>query len=64
VSERSKGVTGQVFELKGGTLFLSQGWTDSPAHEKGARFEPSEMDGIVRKLIGARAPAKPVYGAT
>jgi NAD(P)-dependent dehydrogenase (short-subunit alcohol dehydrogenase family) len=63
VSERSRGVTGQVFELKGGTLFLSQGWTDSPAHEKDARVEAGEMDGIVRKLIEARVPAKPVYGA-
>lgn len=63
VSEQSKGVTGQVFELKGGTVFLSQGWTDSPAFEKGARFEASEMDAIVRKLIETRDPAKPVYGA-
>lgn len=63
VSEQSKGVTGQVFELKGGTIFLSQGWSDSPAHEKGARFEASELDPIVRKLIETREPAKPVYGA-
>lgn len=64
VSEQSAGVTGQVFELKGGTLFLSQGWTDSPAFEKGSRFEASELDGIVRKLIETREPAKPVYGAS
>lgn len=63
VSEQSKGVTGQVFELKGGTVFLSQGWTDSPAHDKGARFEASELDAIVRRLVEAREPAKPVYGA-
>jgi len=63
VSEQSQGVTGQVFELKGGTIFLSQGWTDSPAHEKGARFEAAEMDAIVRKLVETREPAKPVYGA-
>ena len=63
VSEQSKGVTGQVFELKGGQVFLSQGWTDSPAFDKGARLEPSEMDAIVRKLLQTREPAKPVYGA-
>lgn len=63
VSEQSKGVTGQIFELKGGTIFLSQGWTDSPAHEKGARFEAAELDPIVRALIARREPAKPVYGA-
>ena len=63
VSEQSKGVTGQVFELKGGNIFLSQGWTDSPNFDKGARFEAGELDPIVRKLIEQREPAKPVYGA-
>lgn len=63
VSEQSKGVTGQVFELKGGSLHLSQGWTDSPSYDKGARFEASELDPIVRDLIAKRQPPKPVYGA-
>ena len=62
VSEQSKGVTGQVFELKGGKVFLSQGWTDSPPYDKGARIEASEMDAIVRRLVETRAPANPVYG--
>ncbi|WP_174293332.1 SDR family oxidoreductase [Sphingomonas bacterium] len=63
VSAQSRGVTGQVFELKGGQVFLSQGWTDSPSHDKGARFEADEMDAIVRALVASREPAKPVYGA-
>ncbi|WP_156839566.1 SDR family oxidoreductase [Novosphingobium aquimarinum] len=63
VSEQSQGVSGQVFELKGGTIFLSQGWSDSEAHDKGSRFEAAELDPIVRKLIADREPAKPVYGA-
>lgn len=62
VSEQSKGVTGQVFELKGGEIFLSQGWTDSPSHDKGARFDAAELDPIVRKLVETREPAKKVYG--
>ena len=63
VSTQSKGVTGQVFELKGGEIFLSQGWTDSPKHDKGSRLEAGELDAIVRKLVQDREPAKPVYGA-
>jgi NAD(P)-dependent dehydrogenase (short-subunit alcohol dehydrogenase family) len=63
VSEQSKGVTGEVFELKGGRVFLSQGWSDSPDYDKGARLEAGEMDGIVRDLLAKREPAKPVYGA-
>lgn len=62
VSERSKGVTGQVFELVGGKLSLAEGWRDGPAHDKGARFGESELDSIVRELLGRRTPAKPVYG--
>ena len=56
-------VTGQVFELKGGKVFLSQGWTDSPAEDKGARWEAGELGPVVRRLVAAREPAKPVYGA-
>jgi NAD(P)-dependent dehydrogenase (short-subunit alcohol dehydrogenase family) len=63
VSVQSRGVTGQVFELKGGTIFLSQGWSDSPAHNKGTRLEAAELDPIVRQLVATREPAKPVYGA-
>lgn len=63
VSEQSKGVTGQVFELKGGNIFLSQGWSDSTNFDKGSRFDAGELDPIVRKLIEQREPAKPVYGA-
>ncbi|ARS25880.1 SDR family oxidoreductase [Sphingomonas sp. KC8] len=63
VSDQSKHVTGQVFELKGGRVFLSQGWTDSPAYDKGARLTADEMAPIVDKLLAEREPAKPVYGA-
>ncbi|WP_380878096.1 short-chain dehydrogenase [Sphingomonas sp. DBB INV C78] len=62
VSEQSKKVTGQVFELKGGNIFLSQGWTDSPNFDKGARFTAAELAPIVEKLVAKREPAKPVYG--
>jgi len=61
-SPESAGVTGQVFELKGGRLHLSQGWTDSPAEDKGARWSPAELGPVVRRLIAQRAAAKPVYG--
>jgi NAD(P)-dependent dehydrogenase (short-subunit alcohol dehydrogenase family) len=59
----SAGVTGQVFELKGGRLFLSQGWTDSPAIDKGARWTVEELGPAVAELLAGRVPAKPVYGA-
>ncbi len=63
VSNDSAGVTGQVFELKGGRIHLSQGWTDSPAQDKGARWTACELGPVVRRLLAERAAAKPVYGA-
>lgn len=62
VSERSRGITGQVFELKGGRVWLSEGWRDGPAFDKGARYDPQELDSVVRQLVAQRAPAKAVYG--
>ena len=48
----SKKVIDAHIVLKGGQVFLSQGWTDSPAFDKGARLEASEMDAIVRSNLG------------
>lgn len=62
-STEAAGTTGQVFELKGGRIFLSEGWTDSPAEDKGARWKAGELGPVVRRLVAARAPAKSVYGA-
>jgi NAD(P)-dependent dehydrogenase (short-subunit alcohol dehydrogenase family) len=62
-SAESADVTGQVLELEGGRLWLSQGWTDSPAEDKHARWEPSEIGSAVRRLLSKRQPAKPVHGS-
>jgi len=62
-SAESADVSGQVFELKGGEIFLSEGWTDSPAEDKGTRWEAQELGPVVRRLIADRFPAKPVYGS-
>ena len=61
-SAESADVTGQVFELKGGRIFLSQGWTDSPDVDKKARWNANELGAVVRRLLHTRVPAKPVYG--
>lgn len=63
VSMTSEGVTGQVFDLKGGRVLVAEGWRDGPAEDKGARFEAGEMDRVVRDLIARRAPPKPVWGS-
>ncbi|TWB25686.1 SDR family oxidoreductase [Nitrospirillum bahiense] len=62
-SAQSREVTGQVFELKGGRLWLSQGWTDSVAIDKKARWAADELGPAIQDLLRARMPPKPVYGA-
>jgi NAD(P)-dependent dehydrogenase (short-subunit alcohol dehydrogenase family) len=61
-SEDSRDVTGQVFELVGGDLSVSQGWTDSPHEDRGSRWPASEIGAGVRRILAKREPAKPVYG--
>jgi NAD(P)-dependent dehydrogenase (short-subunit alcohol dehydrogenase family) len=62
VSENSRKVTGQVFELLGGRLSLSEGWVDGPAEDLGRALRADEVGDIVERLVAARRPAKPVYG--
>jgi NAD(P)-dependent dehydrogenase (short-subunit alcohol dehydrogenase family) len=56
-------VTGRVFEVEGGTIGVADGWQHGPRIEKPSRWQPAELDGPLRELLG-RAPAPaPVYGA-
>ncbi len=62
-SAHSAHVTGQVFESIGGTLRLSEGWRDGPSENINTRWHPNDVGAAVDRLLAARAPAKPVYGA-
>lgn len=62
-SEQSRDVTGQIFELLGGTIRLALGWTDGPEFDKGERWEAAEIGEKIGELLTTRPPAKPVYGA-
>jgi NAD(P)-dependent dehydrogenase (short-subunit alcohol dehydrogenase family) len=62
-SAHSAHVTGQVFESVGGTLRLSEGWRDGPAENINARWRTADIGQAVDRLLAARTPAKPVYGA-
>jgi len=63
VSAESDGITGQVFELKGGRLQVSEGWMDGPSQDKGARWTAAELGPVIKQLVARRRPAKPVYGS-
>jgi NAD(P)-dependent dehydrogenase (short-subunit alcohol dehydrogenase family) len=61
-SDRSRAVTGRLFEVEGGKIGVADGWQHGPTVDKGARWEAAELDPVVAGLI-ERAPAPaPVYG--
>ncbi|MEY9862176.1 NAD(P)-dependent dehydrogenase (short-subunit alcohol dehydrogenase family) [Catenulispora sp. GAS73] len=62
-SDRSRAVSGRVFEVEGGKIGVADGWQHGPTADKGARWDPAELDAVVAGLI-ERAPAPGVvYGA-
>lgn len=62
VSEGSRDVTGQIFELVGGLLRVCLGWTDGPEYDLGRRWEAAEIGNTIARLLAARPAPKKVYG--
>jgi NAD(P)-dependent dehydrogenase (short-subunit alcohol dehydrogenase family) len=63
-SPESRDVTGRVFEVEGGVVAVADGWQHGPRADKGARWRPDELGGVVRELL-LKAPAPtPVYGSS
>ena len=62
-SADARDVTGQVFEIAGGKLSLSDGWRTGPVVDKGARFAPAEVGSAVRELLAEAVPPQKVYGS-
>lgn len=61
-SPLSRHVSGRCFEAKGGELSMADGWRTGPAVDKGGRWEPGELAGVVEQLIAASVPPQKVYG--
>ncbi|KLO26021.1 SDR family oxidoreductase [Mycobacterium haemophilum] len=62
-SAASRGVTGRVFEVEGGSIRVAEGWAHGPQVDKGARWEPAELGPVVTDLLAKSRPPVPVYGA-
>jgi hypothetical protein len=61
-SPESREVSGRVFEVKGGSIGVSDGWRDGPTVDKGDRWEPDEVGAAVQEIL-AKAPApQKVFG--
>jgi NAD(P)-dependent dehydrogenase (short-subunit alcohol dehydrogenase family) len=52
---RARSITGRVFNVRGGQISVAQGWHALPGVDKGARWEPAELDAVIPDLV-AKAP--------
>jgi NAD(P)-dependent dehydrogenase (short-subunit alcohol dehydrogenase family) len=62
-SAASRDVTGRVFEVEGGVIGIADGWQHGPRVDKGSRWEPAEVGGVVHELLVKAPPPAPVYGS-
>jgi NAD(P)-dependent dehydrogenase (short-subunit alcohol dehydrogenase family) len=51
-SPESAGITGQVFLVGGGRIAVATTWGRGPGVDKGARWDPAELGGVVPDLVG------------
>ncbi|HST81925.1 MAG TPA: SDR family oxidoreductase [Kineosporiaceae bacterium] len=61
-SDRSRHVTGRMFEVEGGMISLASGWRHGPRVDRGRRWEPAELDDAVKQLLAEAPMPEPVYG--
>jgi NAD(P)-dependent dehydrogenase (short-subunit alcohol dehydrogenase family) len=62
-SPEARDVTGRVFEVEGGVVGVADGWQHGPKVDKGSRWAPAEIGGVVRELLVKAPTPAPVYGA-
>jgi NAD(P)-dependent dehydrogenase (short-subunit alcohol dehydrogenase family) len=61
-SSESGGVTGRVFNVRGGHISVAEGWVEGPTVHQEARWDPAELTEIVPDLVGRAAPNASMWG--
>ena len=62
-SEKSREITGRVFGVFGGTVFVNEGWVAGPKVEREARWEAGELAEVLPDLVRQAAPNADTTGA-
>jgi NAD(P)-dependent dehydrogenase (short-subunit alcohol dehydrogenase family) len=55
-SEEARGVTGRVFNVRGGAISMAEGWRAGAGTDKGSRWEPGELGAVIPDLVAKAAP--------
>jgi NAD(P)-dependent dehydrogenase (short-subunit alcohol dehydrogenase family) len=55
-SDQARGITGRVFNVRGGMISVAEGWRAGPSADKGARWDPAELGEVIPGLVEKAAP--------
>jgi NAD(P)-dependent dehydrogenase (short-subunit alcohol dehydrogenase family) len=55
-SGEARGITGRVFNVRGGVISVAEGWRAGPGADKGARWDPAELGAVIPDLVEKAAP--------
>ncbi|GAA4493488.1 SDR family oxidoreductase [Actinoallomurus oryzae] len=55
-SDQARGITGRVFNVRGGVISVAEGWRAGPGADKGARWDPAELGEVIPGLVEKAAP--------
>jgi NAD(P)-dependent dehydrogenase (short-subunit alcohol dehydrogenase family) len=55
-SASARGITGRVFNVRGGTISVAEGWHAGPRIDKGARWNPADLDDVIPALVDKAQP--------
>ncbi|MET7330233.1 SDR family oxidoreductase [Nonomuraea sp. NPDC005650] len=55
-SAEARGITGRVFNVRGGAISVAEGWHAGPGVDKGSRWDPAELGAVIPALVGKAAP--------
>lgn len=55
-SAESRSVTGRVFNVRGGSISVAEGWVAGPAVETDGRWDPADLGGVIPDLVARAAP--------
>lgn len=50
-STESAGITGRVFNARGGMISVAEGWRAGPEQDKGSRWDPAELGEVIPALV-------------
>ncbi|MFI6601547.1 SDR family oxidoreductase [Nonomuraea sp. NPDC050536] len=54
-SREARGITGRVFNVRAGMISVAEGWHAGPAVDKGTRWDPAELGGVIPDLVAKAA---------